>query len=62
MPVFVQALLEDPSAQIIGLALHHLLKRLTKFAILDTGLACRLGDPRGIEGPRSFLIVDHADM
>jgi hypothetical protein len=59
MPVFVQAFLEDPSAQIVGLALHHFLNGLTKLIISDASFSRGFGEPGGFESPHCFFAVGH---
>jgi hypothetical protein len=59
-PVLVQPLLENPAAQIVGLAQHHLPDGQTKLVIRNERLLRRLCKPRRLENPRrSSGPLDH---
>jgi hypothetical protein len=57
--VLVQALLENPAAQIVSLALHDLAKRLAQFVVRNARAAGRLGEPGGLESPRRAARIYH---
>jgi hypothetical protein len=55
----VQALLEDPAAEIIGLAPHDVTERFAQLVVSDASLPRRFGKPSGFKSPRGFLNVMH---
>jgi hypothetical protein len=59
MHVLVQAFLEDPATQIVGLPLHDFSKCLAEFVITDVSLARHLGEPSDLKGPHGLLSPSH---
>ena len=55
MPIFVQALFENASTEIVGLSLHHLQDGFEQLGILDPGLFGSFGKPRAFGPPTGSL-------
>jgi hypothetical protein len=62
MHVLVEALLEDPAAEIIGLPGHNFAHGLAKLVVADAAFPRRLCKPGGLEGTPGFARFSHANM